>query len=144
MKKRFIAPLVALTAAAGVITLALFLAGVFDGDDATGVAVGGSESAPVCAEDHPDCDDVLVVQDDAGDGDDGASTRLRDGEADLPVDGQGGVTNAPLCAPGFPDCVDMIVVGEDGYVDDAESVTDPRCSGDQFVSCEEEPSEAAR
>ena len=141
MKKRLIAGLVTLSAAAGVVTLALFLAGVFDGDDATDVAVGDPES-PICAD--FDCDDALVVQDDAGDEGDGASTRLRDGEADIPVDGQGGVTNAPLCAPGFPDCVDMIVVGEDGYVDDAEPVTDPRCSGDQFVSCEEEPSEAAR
>ncbi len=120
MKKRLIAGLVALTAAAGVITLALFLAGVFDGDGSTGAAVGGPESAPVCAEGHPDCDDTLVVPDDAGDEGDGASTRLKDGEADAPVQGQGGVTNAPLCAPGFPDCVDMIVVGEDGYTDDAE------------------------
>ena len=120
MKKRLIAPLVALTAAAGVITLASFLAGVFDGDDPKVVAGGGPESALVCAEDHPDCDDVLVVQDDEGDEGDGANTRLRDSEADVPVVGQDGVTNAPLCAPGFPDCVDMILVGEDAYVDDAE------------------------
>ena len=116
MKKRLIAGLVTLSAAAGVITLALFLAGVFDGDDTTDVAVGDPES-PICAD--FDCDDALVVQDDAGD-EGSASTRLRDGEADVPVQEQGGVTSAPLCAPDFPDCVDMIVVGGDAYVDDAE------------------------
>ena len=141
MKKRLIAPLVTLTAAVGVITLALFLAGVFDRDDATGVAVGDPES-PICAD--FDCDDALVLQDDAGNEGDGAGTRLRDGEAVVPVEGQGGVTSAPLCAPDFPDCVDMIVVGGDGYIDDAEPATDPRCSADQFASCEEEPIQAAR
>ena len=122
MKKRLIAGLVTLSAAAGVIALALFLAGVFDRDDATDVAVGDPES-PICAD--FDCDDALVVQDDAGDEGDGASTRLRDGEADVPVQDQGGVTSAPLCAPDFPDCVDMIVVGGDGYVDAAEPAIAP-------------------
>ena len=43
--KRGIVPLASLSAVAGVIALAMFLAGAFDGDDASGSGDGGPEAA---------------------------------------------------------------------------------------------------
>ncbi len=161
--KRWIVPLASLSAVAGVIALALFLAGVFDGDDATGDVAGGPESAAVCAEDSPDCEDTLVAPD--GPGDDGEGTTIEpvcapefpdcvdtvvsDDETGDPVEGQDGLSIAPRCAPGVPDCVDVIVNGAIGDIDDAEPPTDPivpadgECSGDAFASCENLAIEAA-
>ena len=121
--------------------------------------------APVCAPAFPDCVETVVQDDEAGDaidsdGDGATSGSVcapppgfpdycvdtivhGDDTGDVDDNGEGSVTSAPLCAPDFPDCADMIVVGGDGY-DDAQPVTDPRCSGDQFASCEEQPIAAAR
>ena len=88
--KRWMTALVSISAVAGVTALALFLAGAFDGDSAANRA-DGPEVAAVCAEDHPDCEDTIVVTDDiADDNGDGAST-------------------APGCALGFPVCDDTPV-----------------------------------
>ncbi len=161
--KRWLVPLASLSTVAGVIVLALFLAGVFDGDDAAKAGVGGSESAGLCAEDTPDCEDTLVEPGSAGDDGEGASsapvcapgfpdcvdTVVNDDEAGEPVGGQGGISISPVCAPGFPDCVDMIVNDANGDIDDAEPPTDPivpadgQCSGDEFASCEELAIDAA-
>ena len=143
--KRWIVPLGSLSAVAGVIALALFLAGVFDGDDASGADGGGSESAAVCAEDTPDCEDTLVTGDGNDDEGDVAAdnsddmvfpvcshdnrdcddTVLNDNEADDSIDTDDGPVIQPVCAPGFPDCEDMIVVDLDGDLDDAEPGSDP-------------------
>lgn len=161
--KRWIVPLASLSAVAGVIALALFLAGVFDGDDAAGADAGGQEAAALCAEDSPDCEDTLVAPDGAGD--DGAGTSIapvcapgfsdcvdtvvNDTEVGESVEGQGGTSIAPVCAPGVPDCVDMIVNGANGDLDDTEPPADPivpvdgDCSGDEFTSCEEQAINAA-
>lgn len=161
--RRWIVALGSLSAVAGVIALALFLAGVFDGDDASGAGVGGSESAAICAEDTPDCEDTLVVPDGAGDdGDisgsapacapgfpDCVDTVVNDNETGDPADGRGGITSSPVCAPDFPDCVDMIVNGGSGDIDDAVAPADPavplvgECSGGEFALCEELAIDAA-
>lgn len=161
--KRWLVPLASLSAVAGVIVLALFLAGVFDGDDGAKAGVGGPESAALCAEDTPDCEDTLVAPDGAGDDGDGLSsapvcapgfpdcvdTVVSDDEADEPAERQGGITVSPVCAPGFPDCVDMIVNDANGDLDDAEPPADPivpadgQCSGDEFAACEELAIDAA-
>ena len=136
MIKRWVLPLASLSAVAGVIALALFLAGVFDGDDSA--SVGGPESAAICAEGSPDCDDTIVVPDTGGDDGDGASiapgcalgfpdcvdTVVQDNETGEAFDGDG-PTSAPVCAPGFPDCVDMIVNGANGDVDEEDPPDDP-------------------
>ncbi len=123
--KRWIVPLASLSAVAGALVLALFLAGVFDRDEASGSqdTGAGDEVAGVCAQDNPDCEDTLVAPDEAGD--EGAGTGIapvcapgysdcvdtvvNDNEAGEPVDGDAGTRISPVCAPGFPDCVDMIV-----------------------------------
>jgi len=160
--KRWIAPLASLSAVAGVVALALFLAGVFDGDDAAGTGAGGPEAAALCAEDSPDCDDTLVARD--GEGDDGGDTvapgcevghvgvcddtPIADGETGDLFEGDGPALQ-PACAPGFPDCVDMIVNGASSDDNDAEPPADPivpaegECSGDEFASCEEQAIHAA-
>ncbi len=143
--KRWIVPLGSLSAVAGVVALALFLAGVFDGDDASGADGGGSESAAVCAEDTPDCEDTLVT-DGAGDdeGDVAADnsddmvfpvcasdrpdcddTVVNDNEADDSIDTDDGPVSQPVCAPGFTDCEDMIVNGQNGDLDDDQASNDP-------------------
>ncbi len=124
--KRWIVPLASLSAVAGALVLVLFLAGVFDGDAASGSqdTGAGSEVAGVCAQDSPDCEDTLVAPDGADD-DDGAGTRsapvcadghpncadtvVSDNVAGETVNGDAGTSISPVCAPGFPDCVDMIV-----------------------------------
>lgn len=123
--KRWIVPLASLSAVAGAVVLVLFLAGVFDGDAASGSqdTGAGNEVAGVCAQDSPDCEDTLVAPDGADD--DGAGTSsapvcadghpdcadtiVSDDEAGEPVNGDAGTSISPVCAPGFPDCVDMIV-----------------------------------
>ena len=133
--KRWIVPLASLSAVAGALVLALFLAGVFDRDEASGSqdTGAGDEMAGVCAQDNPDCEDTLVAPDGADD--EGAGTGIApvcapghsdcvdtvvndneagetvvsDNEAGEPVDGDAGTSISPVCAPGFPDCVDMIV-----------------------------------
>ena len=122
--KRWMIPLASLSAFVGVVALALFLAGAFDGDGAADAGADGQEAAALCAEDTPDCGDMLVNSD--GTGDDGEGTSV-----------------APVCAPGFPDCVDMIVNGSNGDVDNDVPAADPivpaagECSGDEFAACEE-------
>ena len=123
--KRWIIPLASLSAVAGAVVLALFLAGVFDNDEALGSRDTGADTevAGVCAPDSPDCEDTLVSPDGAGDDDGGdtvapggevghvgvgADTPIPDGEAGDLIEGDGPATQ-PVCAPGFPDCVDMIV-----------------------------------
>lgn len=124
--KRWIVPLASLSAAAGAVILALFLAGVFDRDEALGHqdTGAGNEVAGVCAPDNPDCEDTLVAEDGADDDGAGASsapvcapghsdcadTVVSDDEAGETVNGNAGTSISPVCAPGFPDCVDMIVV----------------------------------
>jgi len=95
-------------AVAGVVALALFLAGVFDGSDASGSAGDGTEVAGVCAEDNPDCEDTLVAPD---------------------ADDDGGDTIAPACAPGHPDCVDTVVADDEAgeLFDVGGSTIEPMC-----------------
>ncbi len=157
--KRWIVPLVSLSAVAGVIALTLFLAGVFDGNDASGGGGNGAEVAGVCVEGNPDCGDTGFVTDDDG-GDTVApgcevghvgvcdDTPIADGETGDLFEGDGPALQ-PACAPGFPDCADMIVNGANGDIDDAEPPADPivpvdgECSGDEFASCEEQATNAA-
>lgn len=124
--KRWIVPLASLSAVAGALVLALFLAGVFDNGEAVGSqdTAPGAEIAGVCAPDNPGCENTLVspdgVDDDVGDAgsapvcapghSDCADTAVNDNGAGEPVDADGGTSISPVCAPGFPDCVDMIVV----------------------------------
>ena len=89
--KRWMTALVSISAVAGVTALALVLAGAFDGDSA-GNGSDSSEVAAVCAEDHPDCEDTIVVTDDIADDDNGD-----------------GASIAPGCALGFPVCDDTPV-----------------------------------
>ena len=122
--KRLIVPLASLSAFAGVIALALFLAGVFDGDDAVGADAGGPEVAGVCVEGNPDCGDTGFITDDDG-GDTVApgcevghvgvcdDTPIADDEAGELIEGDGPVIQ-PVCAPGFPDCIDTVVVTDRG------------------------------
>ncbi len=151
MTKRWTVLLASLSAAAGVVVLALFLAGVFDGEGSATPRADGAESAARCTEEEPDCEDMLDATDSAGD----------DGD---------GITSAPVCAPGFPDCVDMVVLDGDepveggidieplcaadvpdcadtlvsGDTDGARPPADPlvpadgQCSGDYFASCEQQ------
>jgi len=123
--KRFIVPLASLSTVAGALVLALFLAGVFDGDEASGSkdAGAGNEVAGVCAQDNPDCEDTLVDSDGADNDGEGVGiapacapgfpdcvdTVVNDNEGGETVDEDDGTTISPVCAPGFPDCVDMIV-----------------------------------
>lgn len=131
--KRWIVPLTAVSAVVGVVALALLLAGVFDGDEASGTDDGSAEVAGVCAEGHPDCEDTLVDTDVADEND------------------GGGNTIAPVCAPEVPDCEDMIVVGDlEGEIDGdepppAEPIvpTEGQCSGDEFADCEDLATAAA-
>ncbi|MCH8813851.1 MAG: hypothetical protein IH957_01960 [Chloroflexi bacterium] len=143
--KRWIALLGSLSAVAGVVALTLFLAGVFDSDDASGTDGDGTEVAGVCAPGFPDCEDTLVADgadDDEGnvaadnsddmvfpvcshDNRDCDDTVLNDNEADDSIDTDDGPVIQPVCAPGFPDCEDMIVVDLDGDLDDAEPGSDP-------------------
>lgn len=122
---RWIVSLVSLSAAAGAVVLALFLAGVFDNGEAVGSqdTAPGTEIAGVCAPDNPGCEDTLVspdgADDDVGDagsapvcaprGSDCVDTVVNDNEAEETFDENSGTTISPVCAPGFPDCVDMIV-----------------------------------
>ncbi len=130
--KRWIAPLASLFAVAGVVTLALFLAGVFDGDEASGNRGDGAEVAGLCAEDQPDCGDTLTGPDGDGyvEGDEEIGvapgcevghvgpcndTPLPDDEVGELFEGDGPVIE-PACAPGFPDCTDTIVEVDDKVV----------------------------
>ncbi len=122
--KRWIIPLASLSAVVGAVVLALFLAGVFDKDEALGSqdTAADTEVAGVCAPDNPGCEDTLVAPDGADDdgGDTVApgcevgyvgvcdDTPIADGETGDLFEGDG-PTIQPVCAPGFPDCVDMIV-----------------------------------
>ena len=124
--KRWIVPLASLSAVAGALVLALFLAGVFDRDGASGSQDpgAGNEVAGVCAQDNPDCEDTIVAPDGADD--EGADTGIapvcapgypdcvdavvNDNEEGEPVNEDAGTSISPVCAPGFPDCEDMIVV----------------------------------
>jgi len=155
--KRWMIPLASLSAFVGVVALALFLAGAFDGDGAADAGADGQEAAALCAEDTPDCGDMLVNSDGTGDDGEGTSvapvcapgfpdcvdTVVNSNEDGGPVDGQSGTNIAPMCAPGFPDCVDMIVNGSNGDVDNDVPAADPivpaagECSGDEFAACEE-------
>ena len=128
--KRLIAPLGSLVAVAGVAVLALFLAGVFDGNEASGNRGGGAESAGLCAEDQPDCEDTLTGTD--GDGyvaDDEEigvapgcavghvgvcdDTPIADGETgDIGFEGDGPQIE-PMCVQGVADCGDTIVEVDD-------------------------------
>lgn len=127
--KRWIAPLASLFAVAGVVALALFLAGVFDGDGASGDLGDGTEVAGVCAEGHPNCEDTVVAPN--GDEDDGNrvapgcevghvgvcdDTPIADDEAGELIEGDRPVIQ-PVCTPGFPDCVDTVVVPDDDEID---------------------------
>ncbi len=102
MMKRWIVPLASLSAVAGVIALALFLAGVFDGNDASGSGGNGAEVAGVTDDDGGDtvapgcevghvgvCDDTPIADGETGDLFEGAGPALQ-----------------PACAPGFPNCTD--------------------------------------
>ena len=121
--KRWIAPLGSLVAVAGVAALALFLAGVFDGSDASGSGGNGAEVAGVCVEGNPDCGDTgFVTDNDSGDtvapgcevGHVGAcdDTPIADGETGDLFEGDG-PSLQPACAPGFPDCADTQVLPDD-------------------------------
>lgn len=155
MNRRILA-LASLCAVAGMVILALFLTGVFDGGDA---AEPGSEAAARCPEDNLDCDDTLDLTDSAGDDGDGASSApvCAPGFPDCvdtvvvgnddPDGGEGRVIGEPLCDPDAPDCTDMIVDEPIGGFDDddaAEPPADPlvpasgECSGDAFESCEQQ------
>ncbi len=119
--KRWIVPLASLSAVTGALVLALFLTGVFDGDEASGSqdTGAGDEVAGVCVEGNPDCGDTGFVADDDG-GDTVApgcevghvgvcdDTPIADGETGDLFEGDGPALQ-PACAPGFPDCEDMIV-----------------------------------
>lgn len=135
--KRWITPLGSLVAVAGVAALALFLAGVFDGNDASGSGGSGAEVAGVCVEGDPDCGDTgFVIGDDGGDtvapgcevGHVGVcdDTPIAEDETGDLFEGDGPVLQ-PVCAPGFPDCGDMIVVpdeeaGVDGTVGEPDAL----------------------
>ena len=122
--KRWIVPIGSLSAVAVVVALTLFLAGVFDGDDASGTGDGGAESAAVCAEDHPDCGDTLVADGANGADDDGGDTvapgcevghvgvcndtPIADGETGDLFEGDGPALQ-PACALGLPDCDDTVL-----------------------------------
>ncbi len=96
--KRWIAPLGSLVAVAGVAALALFLAGVFDGNDASGSGGNGPEVAPGCEVGHVGvCDDTPIADGETGD--------LFEGDGPAPQ---------PACAPGFPDCADTLVLPDNG------------------------------
>ncbi len=133
--KRLIVPLASLSAVAGALVLALFLAGVFDGGDASGSqdTGAGNEVAGVCAQDNPGCEDTLVAPDGADDDGEGVGispvcapgfsdcvdTVVNANEDGETVDGDVGTSISPVCAPGFPDCVDMIVdSATDGDLED--------------------------
>ncbi len=159
--KRWILLLASLSAVAGALVLALFLAGVFDRDEASGSqdTGAGDEVAGVCVEGNPDCGDTGFVTDDDG-GDTVApgcevghvgicdDTPIADGQTGDLFEGDGPVLQ-PACAPGFPDCADTVVNGANGDTDDAEPPADPiepvdgECSGDEFASCEEQAINAA-
>ncbi len=124
--KRWIASLGSLVAVAGVAALALFLAGVFDGNDASGSGGNSPEVAGVCVEGDPDCGDTGFVTDDDGGntvapgcevGHVGVcdDTPIADGEAGELFEGDGPVIE-PACAQGFPDCGDTIVEVDDKVV----------------------------
>ncbi len=129
---RWIASLGSLVAVAGLAALALFLAGVFDGNDASGSGGSGEETAGVCVEGNPDCGDTGFVTDDDGRDtvapgcevghvgvcDDTPSPDGEDGEL---IEGDGPLIQ-PVCAPGFPDCTDTIVVPADGEEVDGREV----------------------
>jgi len=139
--KKWIVPLGSLSAVAGVVALALFLAGAFDGGQASGNRGDGAEVAGVCVEGNPDCGDTGFVDDDDG-GDTVApgcevghvgvcdDTPIADDEAGEPFDGDGPALQ-PACAPGFPDCADTIVVPADGEEVDGLEVPVGRFDGDQ-------------
>ncbi len=122
--KRWIAPLGSPVGVAGVAALALFLAGVFDGNDASGGGGNGAEVAGVCVEGNPDCGDTGFVTDDDG-GDTVApgcevghvgvcdDTPIADGETGDLFEGDGPALQ-PACAPGFPDCADTLVLPDNG------------------------------
>jgi len=126
---RITASLGSLVALVGVVALALFLAGVFDGGAASGSPGDGNEVAGLCAEDHPDCEDTLV--DPNGDDDEGnsiapacapgypdcADTVVADNEAGELFDAGGSTTIEPMCVQGVSDCKDMLVVPDDDEID---------------------------
>jgi hypothetical protein len=120
--KRWIVPLASLSAVAAAVVLALFLAGVFDGDGASASldTGAGDEQAGVCVEGNPGCGDTGFVTDDDGGGTVAPGcevgyvgvcndTPIEDGETGDLFEGDGPAIQ-PVCAPGFPDCEDMIVV----------------------------------
>jgi len=141
--KRWIVPLASLSAVAATIALALFLVGLFDGDDVSDSGDAGPEAVALCAEDSPDCEDTLVT----GDGNDDEADNLGGDTvapgcevghvgvcADTPIsdsdDGElifegDGPAIQPVCAPGFPDCVDTIVNGSNGDLDDDVPPSEP-------------------
>ena len=134
--KRWVVPLASLPAVAATIALALFLAGVFDGDDASGT---GPEAVGLCAEDSPDCEDTLATGDEGNNlgGDTVApgcevghvgvcdDTPILDGEdGELIFEGDGPAIQ-PVCAPEFPDCIDTIVNGTNGDTDDDVPPSEP-------------------
>ncbi len=153
--KRWTVPLAAITAVAGAVVLALFLAGVFDGDDASGSDGTGAEVAGLCAEDHPDCEDTRFVTDDEG-GDtvapgcevghvgDCDDTPVTDGEDGELIHEGDGPAIQPVCAPGFPDCEDMIVTDVGDEVDGAGpppagpfAQADNACSGEALAELQD-------
>jgi hypothetical protein len=141
--KRWIVPLASLSTVAGVVALTLFLAGVFDGSDASGTGDGGPESSALCAEGTPNCEDTLVTgdgNDDRGDtvapgcevghvGDCNDTPTASDDDGDLIFEGDG-PSIQPVCAPDFPDCVDTIVNSgetDDLNASDAPIISEPLC-----------------
>jgi hypothetical protein len=121
--KRWIVPLASLAAVTGAVALALFVAGVFDGDEAAGIESDDTEVAGVCVEGNPDCGDTGFVTDDGDTAAPGCEvghvgvcddTPIADGETGDLFKGDGPALQ-PACAPGFPDCADTVVNdNEDG------------------------------
>ena len=153
MKKRWIVGLASLSATAGVVALALFLAGVFDGEDSATPREVSPDSAAQCAEDAPDCDKTLAAEDEGGgitsspvcapDFPDCKDMVVLNG--DDPVTGQGGVDIEPVCLDDVLDCGDLVVNEDtDGQAPPADPIrpVDGRCSGDAFASCEQQATDA--
>ena len=136
--KRWIGRLASLSTVAGVIALALFLAGVFDGSEASGNRGSGAELPRVCVEGDPDCAGFATNDDGGGAVAPGCEvghvgvcndTPIADGETSDLFEGDGPALQ-PACAPGVPDCVDTIVNDANGDFDDAEPATAPAVPDD--------------
>lgn len=146
--KRWFIPVASLSAVAAAVVSALFLAGVFDGNEASVTEDNGTEVAGVCAPDHSDCEDTLVAPD-LTDDDDGEGSSIAPVCAPGHSDCDDTVVIEPVCEPDTPDCADSLVGDRDGDIDVSEPPADPiqpvdgRCSGEEFALCEASATEFA-